>query len=328
MTNLGENVPVPLSSQPEPALTCRSPPAGCRLVGCVTGPGTPTKVIAHFQSQIKFDSVYGVCPVRCSRRTQSMAIDSTIEWTDATWNPVAGCTPVSAGCRNCYAARMALRLATIPNSTGAKYRGTAERSAGGQPVFTGKIVLDRDSLCLPKSWRKSRLIFVNSMSDVFHESVPFEYIAEIFEVMRACPQHSFQVLTKRPERVKEVAHKLPWPSNIWMGTSVEDGRALPRVDQIREVPSRIRFLSCEPLIGSLEALVLDGIHWVIVGGESGPGSRPMLHEWVVEIREKCILAGVPFFFKQWGGRNKKMAGRKLDGQEWNGIPKRSVLGVF
>jgi protein gp37 len=255
-------------------------------------------------------------------RSFLMATNSSIEWTDATWNPVAGCTPVSAGCKNCYAARMALRLSHVQNATGEKYRGTAKRTAGGLPVFTGKITLDRDSLELPKSWRLPRLIFVNSMSDVFHEAVPLSYIQEIFEVMRSCPQHTFQVLTKRPQRARDLAAFLPWPENVWMGTSVEDDRVLHRVDELRAVPAQIRFLSCEPLIGPLHGLTLDHIDWVIVGGESGPGARPMEEGWVLDIKTGCEELDVPFFFKQWGGVNKKATGRLLLGQVWDATPNR------
>jgi len=249
-----------------------------------------------------------------------MAAGSSIEWTDATWNPVAGCTPVSAGCRNCYAARMAFRLGHMPNGTGEKYRGTAIRTRGGLPVFTGVIRLDRDSLDLPRSWRLSRRIFVNSMSDVFHEDVPLYYIKEIFEVMRSCPQHTFQVLTKRPERAAELSAELPWPQNVWMGTSVEDARVLDRADALRRIPAQLRFLSCEPLIGPLLGLSLKAIDWVIVGGESGPGARPVEEHWVLHIKKLCAKHGVPFFFKQWGGVNKKANGRLLEGREWNYWP--------
>jgi protein gp37 len=254
-----------------------------------------------------------------------MALSSSIEWTDATWNPVAGCTPVSAGCRNCYAARMALRLSHVPNSTGRKYRGTARRTSGGLPVFTGKITLDRESLDLPKSWRSPRLIFVNSMSDVFHEDVSLDYIREIFDVMASCPQHTFQVLTKRPERARELSGVLSWPWNVWMGTSVEDSRVLDRVDHLLAIPARVRFLSCEPLIGPLHGLRLEGIHWVIVGGESGPGARPMREDWVIQIKDWCEEQCVPFFFKQWGGVNKKSTGRVLLGRTWNDTPHPSRL---
>lgn len=249
-----------------------------------------------------------------------MAIGSSIEWTDATWNPVAGCTPVSAGCKNCYAARMALRLTHMPNATGRKYRNTATRTRGGLPVFTGQINLDRESLDLPRSWRLPRVIFVNSMSDLFHEDVPLFYIKEVFEVMVACPQHTFQILTKRPERAAEFSSELPWPRNVWMGTSVEDDRVIDRVDILRGIPARIRFLSCEPLIGPLTSLSLAAIDWVIVGGESGPGARPMQEEWVLRIKRLCEELSVPFFFKQWGGVNKKITGRLLRGQHWDELP--------
>jgi len=215
---------------------------------------------------------------------------------------------------------MAVRLSYMPDRTGEKYRGVATRNRGGLPVFTGAINLDRDSLHLPKSWRLPRMIFVNSMSDVFHEAVPTNYVREIFEVMAACAQHTFQILTKRPERAVTMANDLPWPANVWLGTSVEDGRVLERVDALRRVPARLRFLSCEPLIGPLGGLSLEGIHWVIVGGESGPGARPMFREWVIEIRKLCKTRRVPFFFKQWGGTNKKRAGRLLDGRTWDALP--------
>ena len=196
-----------------------------------------------------------------------MAQGSKIEWTEATWNPVAGCTPVSPGCLNCYAARLALRLETMPNGTGRKYAGTARRSRDGRPVFSGVINLDKDSLELPKKWRKPRLIFVNSMSDLFHEKVSLEYIQQVFGVMQECPQHIFQVLTKRPERVEEIAESLPWPENVWLGTSVENMLYLHRIRTLQRIPAKTRFLSCEPLIGPIPRMPLKGIHWVIVGGE-------------------------------------------------------------
>jgi protein gp37 len=208
----------------------------------------------------------------------------------------------------------------MPNATGQKYAGTAKRTAGGLPVFTGELTLDRASLSLPLSWRLPRLIFVNSMSDVFHEGVPAEYIAEIFDVMRRCPQHTFQVLTKRPERAIELSRRLPWPQNVWMGTSVEDNRVMGRIDDLRKVPAKTRFLSCEPLIGPLTGLDLRGVHWVIVGGESGPGARPMEEDWVLEIKRKCERRRIPFFFKQWGGVSKKRAGRTLGGETWDAMP--------
>src|SRR2546421_11526967 len=245
-----------------------------------------------------------------------MAIGSTIEWTDATWNPVAGCSPASAGCKNCYAARMALRLAHMANATGEKYKGTAARTRGGLPVFTGRINLDHRSVDLPRTWRSPRVIFVNSMSDLFHEDVPFFHIKKIFDVMVSCPRHTFQVLTKRAKRAAELSDKLPWPPNIWMGTSVEDNRVIGRVADLRRIPAGVRFLSCEPLIGPLDGLSLQEIHWVIVGGESGPGARPMDEQWVLQIKRMCAARRVPFFFKQWGGVQKHKRGRILDNQTW------------
>ncbi len=252
-----------------------------------------------------------------------MAQSSSIEWTDATWNPVAGCSPVSAGCRNCYAARLALRLATMGNGVGRKYGGTAKRTSGGLPVFTGHINLDQDSLDVPRHWRLPRVVFVNSMSDLFHEAVPLEFVQQIFGVMEECPQHTFQVLTKRPERALAIAHQLPWPKNVWMGTSVEDRRVIERIRILQRIPAAIRFLSCEPLIGPLPRLPLTGIRWVIVGGESGPGARPMDEAWVHQIKRQCEVRSVAFFFKQWGGTNKKTAGRELDGRTWDEFPVRT-----
>lgn len=249
-----------------------------------------------------------------------MAAGSRIEWTECTWNPVAGCTPVSPGCLNCYAARMALRLQNMPNGTGDKYRGTAKRARDGRPVFAGKITLDEASLDLPRQWRLGRIIFVNSMSDLFHEGVPLDFIKRVFAVMESCPQHTFQVLTKRPERAAELAHHLPWSPNIWMGTSVELKRYYERIRLLQKIPAHVRFLSCEPLLGPLPRMPLKGIHWVIVGGESGPGARLMEGGWVLEIKKQCDEKEVPFFFKQWGGVNKKATGRELDGQTWDEMP--------
>jgi protein gp37 len=250
-----------------------------------------------------------------------MAIGSSIEWTEATWNPVAGCTPVSPGCLNCYAARMALRLEACGLASGCvKYIGTAKRARDGRPVFTGRINTDESALDLPRRWRKPRRIFVNSMSDLFHKDVPLDFIQRVFAVMQDCPQHDFQVLTKRPERALEFANKLPWPGNVWMGTSVESAVYTHRIRTLRDVPAKIRFLSCEPLLGPIPKLPLDGIHWVIVGGESGPGARPMNKEWVTQIRDRCLQAEVPFFFKQWGGVQKSKTGRLLGKQTWDEMP--------
>lgn len=250
-----------------------------------------------------------------------MAVGSTIEWTEATWNPVAGCTPISPGCLNCYAARMALRLEAMGSDSGCtKYIGTAKRAKDGRPVFAGRINLDPDSLDLPRGWRKPKRIFVNSMSDLFHKDVPEQFIRKVFDVMASCPQHEFQVLTKRPERTLELSASLPWPKNIWMGTSVENALYTHRIETLRRVPAAVRFLSCEPLIGPIPKLPLAGIHWVIVGGESGPGARPMEPQWVEQIRDRCIERNVAFFFKQWGGVQKSRTGRSLSGRTWDQMP--------
>ena len=247
-----------------------------------------------------------------------MAQGSKIEWTDATWNPVAGCTPVSPGCLNCYAARMALRLDAMQQE---KYRGTAHKARDGRPVFSGRVNLDHEALDVPRRWRLPRIIFVNSMSDLFHEDVPAYFINEVFSVMEECPQHTFQVLTKRPERVVEMARELPWPDNVWIGTSVETRKYYERVRLLMKVRrASVRFLSCEPLLGPLSRLPLANIDWVIVGGESGPGARPMAEAWVHEIKDQCEERDVPFFFKQWGGVNKTRNGRELDGSTWDELP--------
>lgn len=234
-----------------------------------------------------------------------MSDGSAIEWTDATWNPLRGCTKVSAGCKHCYAETFSERFRGVP----------------GHPFEQGfDLRLVPEALDVPRRWRRPRRIFVNSMSDLFHERVPLTYIRRVFRVMRECPQHQFQVLTKRSSRLAKLAPKLEWTANIWMGVSVEDSRFLPRVDDLRTVDAAMRFLSLEPLLGPLDSINLEGIGWVIVGGESGPGARPIEADWVRSIRAQCERAGTPFFFKQWGGTNKKQAGRTLDGQEWNGMP--------
>lgn len=234
-----------------------------------------------------------------------MATGSAIEWTEATWNPLTGCTKVSAGCKHCYAERMAKRLHGM-----------------GHPSYQSgfKLTLHERLLDLPLSWKRPRTIFVNSMSDLFHKDVPIEFIQRVFSTMCAAPQHRFQVLTKRPERVAELSALLPWPNNVWMGTSVETRRYQARIDDLRQTGAATRFLSLEPLLGPLDDLDLDGIHWVIVGGESGPGSRPMESRWATSIRDQCRNAGVPFFFKQWGGVNKKRTGRLLEGRTWDEMP--------
>jgi protein gp37 len=242
---------------------------------------------------------------------------SSIEWTECTWNPIAGCTVLSPGCTNCYAMRMASRLEAMGQK---KYAGTT-RFSGGRPKWNGHIVLDRSSLDLPASWKSGRMVFVNSMSDLFHDKVPLAFIQDVFEVMRKTPRHTYQILTKRAENLERLAHNLPWPENIWMGVSVEDVRHAWRIDHLRRIPAAIRFLSLEPLLGPLDSLNLDGIDWAIAGGESGPGARPMKPEWVRSIRDQCLRYGVAFHFKQWGGTNKKQAGRLLDGRIWNEWPR-------
>ena len=239
-----------------------------------------------------------------------MAASSKIEWTELTWNPVTGCTKVSEGCRHCYAERMAHRL-----------------QAMGQPRYKDgfKVTLHPNLLNIPKQWRKPKTIFVNSMSDIFHESIPVEFIQKIFKVMKDCPQHTFQVLTKRSNRMNFISDKLPWPPNVWMGVSVEDQEHVGRIDCLRCTPAAIRFLSLEPLLGPFDHLPLGGIHWVIVGGESGPGARPMKEEWVQDILRRCREAKVPFFFKQWGGVRKSDTGRELNGRTYDEMPECQAL---
>jgi protein gp37 len=234
-----------------------------------------------------------------------MATISTIEWTEMTWNPVTGCTKVSQGCKHCYAERMAKRLQAM---------GSARYTNGFAPTLHG------DLLDAPRHWKRPRLIFVNSMSDLFQDEVPLDFIHRAFATMVACPQHTFQILTKRSARLRELAQFLPWPVNVWMGTSVENARVIGRIADLQAVPAAVRFLSCEPLIGPLSNLPLAGIHWVIVGGESGPRARPMNKAWVHEIHEQCIDAGVPFFFKQWGGKRKDLTGRELHGRTYDEMP--------
>jgi protein gp37 len=245
-----------------------------------------------------------------------MANSSPIEWTEATWNPVVGCSVLSPGCSNCYAMRLAHRLEAMGQS---KYNGLTRKS-GGRPKWIGTIRLDHDSVSLPFTWNRGRMIFVNSMSDLFHEEVPIDFILKIFETMSATPQHTYQVLTKRAERLEELATQLPWSSNIWMGVSVEHEDYLFRINHLRRTAAAIKFLSLEPLLGPLVNLPLMNIDWVIAGGESGPGARPMLTDWVRSIRDQCGDAGVAFHFKQWGGVNKKKAGRILDGRTWDDFP--------
>jgi len=245
---------------------------------------------------------------------------SIIEWTECTWNPIAGCSMCSLGCRHCYALPMAHRLAAMGQS---KYQGTTAK-VNGRLQWTGTIRIDEEVLDQPRRWRRPRTIFVNSMSDLFHDAVPFEFIARLFAVMESCPQHTFQVLTKRSQRLLETEAHLPWPASIWMGVSVENPENTFRIDQLRATGAKVKFLSLEPLLGPLPELDLHGIDWVIVGGESGPGARPMDLAWVRQIRDRCVARGVRFFFKQWGGIDKKKAGRVLDGRTWDEMPESAA----
>jgi len=239
-----------------------------------------------------------------------MAANSKIEWTESTWNPVTGCTKVSSGCKNCYAERMAYRL-----------------QAMGQPHYKNgfKLALHEDALDIPLRWKKPKMIFVNSMSDLFHKDVPFEFIQQVFEVMGNAHWHTFQVLTKRSERLRELSTKLKWAENIWMGVSIENNANRKRMDDLAVCNSSVKFLSLEPLLGPLPNLELTELDWVIVGGESGPGARVMKEDWVTDIRNQCVKVDVPFFFKQWGGVQKKKNGRLLEGFIWNQIPETASL---
>lgn len=237
-----------------------------------------------------------------------MSEQSPIEWTESTWNPATGCTPISLGCNHCYAMTMAKRLKAMGN---ANY-------ANGFDVTTHKNMLIK-----PLTWKKPRLIFVNSMSDLFHEEIPFEFIKSVFDIMKKASWHTFQVLTKRAENLAELAPQLTWPPNVWMGVTVESKEYLSRVDHLRTIPAAVRFLSLEPLLSPIDNLDLKNIDWVIVGGESGPKARPMMKEWVESLQQQCTDATIPFFFKQWGGTNKKKAGRSLNGKIYSEMPKRS-----
>ncbi|WP_084458061.1 DUF5131 family protein [Desulfocurvus vexinensis] len=241
-----------------------------------------------------------------------MAI-SKIEWTDATWNPLTGCTKISPGCMNCYAERMAKRL----------------QAMGSKQYKNGfNLTIHEDALSLPFKWKKPKTVFVNSMSDLFHESVPFQFIEKVFGVMHLAKHHTFQLLTKRSSRLAEVSTNLRWTKNIWMGVSIENDDYVYRADNLRQTGAAVKFLSLEPLIGPIYNLDLSGIDWVIVGGESGPSARPMKERWVTEIRDLCINSNVSFFFKQWGGVNKKKTGRELNGRIWDEMPTNSISAPF
>lgn len=234
-----------------------------------------------------------------------MSENSTIEWTEATWNPVTGCDPVSSGCNHCYAKRLALRL-----------------KAMGNPSYTNgfNVTLHPDLLDRPLTWKRPKRIFVNSMSDLFHRDIPFEFIQNVFSVMERADWHIFQILTKRTERLKELAPRLSWPKNVWIGATVESDAYKSRIEDISQIHAAVRFLSLEPLLTPMPTMNLGNIDWVIVGGESGPGARPLLIGWVEDILQQCIENSVPFFFKQWGGTNKKKAGRMLNGKIYSEMP--------
>lgn len=239
-----------------------------------------------------------------------MACNSSIEWTESSWNPVTGCTKISPGCKYCYAERLAIRL----------------KAMGQRNYVNGfKVTKHEHALEIPLSWRRPQLVFVNSMSDLFHKEVPFDFIKKVFEVMNRAPRHRFQVLTKRSDRLMKLSSKLPWPDNVWMGVSVENDDFIHRIDHLRETNAKVKFLSLEPLLGPISHINLRNIDWVIVGGESGPKARSMSSEWVTDIREQCLKSDVPFFFKQWGGRNKKKAGRELEGRVWDEMPKAAAI---
>jgi len=239
-----------------------------------------------------------------------MAAKSEIEWTENTWNPVTGCTKISPGCKHCYAERMSRRLQAMKQ---ANY------------VNGFQVTLHEKTLGIPFRWNKPSTVFVNSMSDLFHEDVPIDYIARVFEVMHQASRHHYQILTKRAERLAELNRYLDWPANVWMGVSVENADYQYRMDYLKSVGARVKFVSVEPMLGPVWQLDLKGIDWVIVGGESGPGARPIKKEWVLGVRNQCLDAGIPFFFKQWGGVNKKKAGRVLEGRVWNEMPVKPAL---
>lgn len=234
-----------------------------------------------------------------------MASQSSIEWTESTWNPLTGCDKITTGCKHCYAERLSARL-----------------KAMGNPSYENgfELTMHERVLSLPLTWKKPRTVFVNSMSDLFHEDVPLDFIQRVFDTMRKAYWHNFQTLTKRSSVLLAYDGEIEWPSNVWMGVSVENEDYVHRIDELKRTGAKIKFLSLEPLLGPLPELDLEGIDWVIVGGESGPGARLMRGEWVGEIRDRCVASGVPFFFKQWGGTNKKRAGRMLEGRTWDQMP--------
>lgn len=246
--------------------------------------------------------------------TNSMADKSGIEWTEATWNPTTGCDRITSGCDNCYALTLSKRLKAMGNP---KYQLDGDSRTSG-PGFG--LQMHEGALDVPRQWSAPRTVFVNSMSDLFHARVTEKFIRQVFEVMEETPRHTYQVLTKRPLRLSRLASQLPWPSNVWMGVSVENNEQVWRADRLREVPAAVRFVSAEPLLGPVDQLDLNGIDWLIAGGESGPRHRPIDNAWVADLRDRCGDAGVAFFFKQWGGRTPKARGRELEGRTWDEMP--------
>lgn len=252
-----------------------------------------------------------------------MADKSSIEWTEATWNPTTGCDRISVGCDNCYALTLAKRLKAMGN---AKYQTDGDPRTSG-PGFG--VALHPEALDIPRRWKQPRVVFVNSMSDLFHAQVPTPFIRQVFDVMAETPRHTYQLLTKRPKRLARLADQLPWPANVWMGVTVENGATRWRADELRKVPAAVRFISAEPLLEPLPDFNLEGIDWLIAGGESGRGFRPVEGPWLTDLRDQCRSAGTAYFFKQWGGARPKSNGRELDGRTWSEMPspRRAAVAV-
>lgn len=283
-----------------------------RVVQC-SPDGTPTPSREH---DVSFAAPPpGVDAAALGDHDAHVATATSIEWTEKTWNPIRGCSRISPGCEHCYAERMAHRFA----GEGKPFEGLTRTSRKG-PQWTGRVQLVHEALREPLRWRTPSIVFVNSMSDLFHDAVPDEFIKSVFATMESTPRHTFQVLTKRADRLAALSPSLPWPRNVWMGVSIESDEYSWRADRLRTLDAKVKFLSLEPLLGPLPSLSLSGIDWVIVGGESGPGARPMREEWLRTLHIRCREHAIPFFFKQWGGVRKKKAGRELDGRTYDEMP--------